>query len=129
VEAQLLSFPRRLMEVLSLMMPLPALAAPFCVETQAVPPQCIYFDANSCNQRAGQLQGICSANPNEVHVIAGLGHYCLLTSGVSMCIFTDRANCEREARRQRGACARAPALPESPAPDPYRDTRPPMAGY
>ena len=25
--------------------PLPVAAAPFCVQTQAIPPQCIYFDA------------------------------------------------------------------------------------
>lgn len=125
----MLHLPRRLVELLWLTLPLPAAAAPYCVQTQAVPPQCIYFDPNSCNERARQLDGTCTANPDEVHVTAGLGHYCLLTSGASLCIYADRNNCDRDARRQHGVCAQAPALPESPGPDPYRDVRPPMAGY
>src|SRR5690242_3270545 len=69
--------------------PQPLLAAPFCVQTQALPPQCMYYDAASCSQRAQQLQGSCAVNPKEVKVSSGLGHYCLLNSSlVSMCIYT-----------------------------------------
>lgn len=122
--------PTRLVELLLLTLPLPAVAAPFCVETQAVPPQCIYFDAGSCNQRAKEMGGFCSANPSELHANAGLGHYCLLTSSqVSLCIYTDRANCDREAQRQHAVCVQATTLPESPGADPYRDIRPSMAGF
>jgi hypothetical protein len=112
-----------------LSVPLPAVAAPFCVLTQAVPPQCIFFDASACNERARQLQGYCSVNESEVHVSGGLGHYCLLTSNqVSMCIYLSRDNCDRDARQQHGVCIDAPSRPESPAADPYRDIRPSMAG-
>jgi hypothetical protein len=121
--------PRRPIVLLLLAMPLPATAAPFCVQTQALPPQCIYFDAGSCNERAAQLRGTCSANESEVHVSLGLGHYCLLTSNqTSSCIYVDRGNCERDAHQQRGVCIDAPTRPESPGADPYRDIRPSMAG-
>jgi hypothetical protein len=123
-------FPGRLIALLFLMLPAAATAAPFCVETQAIPRQCIYFDAASCNQRARQMGGYCSANESEVHATAGLGHYCLLTSSeVSMCIYTDRSECDREAAHQHGVCVQATTLPESPGADPYRDIRPSMAGY
>ncbi len=120
----------RLFQSMLLWLPLPAAAAPFCVQTQALPPQCIYFDAGSCNERARQLQGYCSANPSEGHVAAGLGHYCLLTSSqVSLCIYTDRDDCNRDALREHGVCVQATVLPESPGADPYRDIRPSMAGH
>ena len=35
----------RSIALLLLAMPLPAVAAPFCVYSEALPPQCIYFDA------------------------------------------------------------------------------------
>ena len=113
----------------ALISPQPLLAAPFCVQTQALPPQCIYYDAGSCAERARQLGGTCAVNKQEVKVSSGLGHYCLLTSNlVSMCIYTDRGPCERDAQQERGVCVEAPLRPESPGPDPYHDIRPSMAG-
>ena len=112
-----------------LLVPAPALAAPFCVQTQAIPPQCLFTDAQSCNARAAQMDGTCTVNPADVHVSSGLGHYCLLTSSmVSSCIYTGRANCDRDAKHEQGVCIEAPSRPESPKPDPYRDIRPSMAG-
>ena len=109
--------------------PVPVLAAPFCVQTQAIPPQCLFTDAAACNVRAAQMGGTCTVNPTDVHVSSGLGHYCLLTSSlVSSCIYADRADCDREAQHQQGVCVIAPVRPESPSPDPYRDIRPSMAG-
>lgn len=112
-----------------LAVPLSAAAAPFCVKTQAIPPQCIYFDASSCNQQAQAQGGTCTVNTPEVHVATGIGHYCLFTSEqVSFCIYPDRAACDAEAQHQQGVCVMAPDAPESSAPDPYRDVRPLMAG-
>ena len=109
--------------------PLATQAAPFCVQTQAIPPQCIFVDAGSCNERATQMGGTCTVNRAEVHVSAGLGHYCLLTSSqASACIYADRSVCELEARHQHGVCIDAPSRPESPMADPYRDIRPSMVG-
>jgi hypothetical protein len=112
-----------------LMAPPTPTAAPFCVQTSAIPPQCIFVDAGSCNERATQMGGTCTVNPAELHVSAGLGHYCLLTSSqVSVCIYADRGACELEAQHQHGVCIDAPSRPESPTADPYRDIRPSMAG-
>jgi hypothetical protein len=112
-----------------LAVPSVAQAAPFCVQTQAIPPQCIFVDAGSCSERATQMGGTCTVNRAEVHVSVGLGHYCLLTSSqVSACIYADRSLCELEAHHQHGVCIDTPNRPESPAADPYRDVRPSMVG-
>lgn len=120
---------KRLIGLVILAIPLPVSAAPYCVQTQALPPQCLYFDPASCNTRAEQLRGNCTVNPDEIHVTPGLGHYCLMTSGeVSSCIYADRDDCDREAIHQQGVCIESPNRPESPAPDPYRDIRPLLSG-
>ena len=109
--------------------PLPVAAAPFCVQTEAIPPQCIYFDARSCNDRAHEMGGTCSVNAEEAHISVGLGHYCLFTSAqVSACIYPERDACDAEAKHQHGVCVAAPNATESPAPDPYRDVRPLTVG-
>src|SRR5580693_6201623 len=109
--------------------PQPATAAPFCVQTEAIPPQCIYFDARSCNDRAHEMGGTCSVNTAEAHISVGLGHYCLFTSAqISACIYPERAACYAEAKHQHGVCVAAPNATESPAPDPYRDVRPLTVG-
>jgi hypothetical protein len=115
---------------LALLIAPPAIGAPFCVRTQVVPPQCIYFDAAECNNRAREMGGWCSANQSELPVSIALGHYCLITSGrASACIYLDLGSCDVEARHQQGVCVPAPNRPESPAADPYRDIRPSMAGH
>jgi hypothetical protein len=107
----------------------PAIAAPYCVQTEAIPPQCLYYDATSCNARAKQMAGYCTVNTAELQMPAGIGHFCLLTSGnVSVCLYPDADSCNAEARRQNGVCVAAPARDESPAPDPYRHIRPLTVG-
>jgi hypothetical protein len=122
----------RLLQASLLTLPVPALAAPFCVSTEALPPQCIYHDAATCNQRANQMNGNCTVNPNEpggVRLTPSIGHYCLVTGGMAaLCIYVDQKSCQRDAARQGGGCILAGGLPESPAPDPFRNMRPPNAG-
>jgi hypothetical protein len=109
--------------------PLPVLGAPYCVQTMALPPQCLYFDPAECNTRANQLGGRCSANLDEVHPQPNIGHYCLLTAGqVSQCIYPDLAVCNAEAQHEGGVCVDAPNPPESPGADPFRNIRPLTAG-
>ena len=108
---------------------LPAIAAPYCVQTEALPPQCLYYDAASCNARAKQMQGYCSINTAELKIAPGIGHFCLLTSGnVATCLYPDAEACNTEAHRQNGVCIAAPARDESPAPDPFRHIRPLTVG-
>ena len=120
---------RGLLAALVLMTAQTAAAAPYCVQTEAVGPQCLYFDAASCDTRAKQIGGYCSVNTAELHIAPGIGHYCLLTSGnVARCFYPDSDGCNVEARRQHGVCVSAPARDESPAPDPFRHTRPLTVG-
>jgi len=107
----------------------PAAAAPYCVQTEAITPQCLFYDAASCQARAKQMGGYCSVNTAELHIAPGIGHYCLLTSGnVSNCFYPDAESCEGEARRQHGVCVAVPARDESSTADPYRHTRPLTVG-
>lgn len=104
-----------------------AMAAPFCITGQVLPPQCIYFDARQCDRDAQHQGQVCSANPAEVTLSRGAGLYCVVTSSrVSLCAYTDRTTCDREARQQNGTCTGAPARSAGVgAPDPYS----PTSGY
>jgi hypothetical protein len=107
----------------------PAAAAPFCVESMALPPQCLYFDAASCQQRAGQLGGNCIANPDELTVRGEQGRYCVVSSTHAVsCIYEDQGACMTEAKHEQSVCVEAQGRPEAPGIDPYRDIRPGMTG-
>jgi hypothetical protein len=98
----------------------PAVAAPFCVRTQALPPQCIYVDAAQCQNEALRQGGVCTVNSAEVRVNPGIGQYCVVTSSVvSLCAYPDRGTCMAEAARHNGACVEAPGIAPGRAPDPY----------
>jgi hypothetical protein len=98
-----------------------ARAAPFCLQTQAVEPQCIYYDADSCRKEAQRQGGLCSANAKEVKLTPNVGQYCVVTSQrVSQCTYLDRTSCTAEAIRQHGACTYAPRVAPSGAPDLYK---------
>lgn len=109
--------------------PMAAIGAPFCLQTQTIPPQCLYYDAAECAQDANRQGGLCAPNPAELKVSAGIGHYCLLTSsGVASCIYADLSTCTSDAQKQHAACALAPDSPERPGADPFREVRPLLAG-
>jgi hypothetical protein len=104
----------------SLILPVAAQAAPFCIESQALKPLCIYYDAHSCQTEANRQGAICSANRDEVRLTSNVGQYCLVTSQlVSLCIYSDRGTCTADAQRQHGTCTNSPAVAPSAAPDPY----------
>jgi hypothetical protein len=101
-------------------LPVAALASPYCLENQAIPPQCIYEDPGQCQSDAFRQGGVCSANPKEAHLTANVGQYCMVTgSGISLCVYSDRDTCTKDAMRQNGACIFAPQIAPSGAPDPY----------
>ncbi len=98
----------------------PAIAAPFCIESQALPPQCNYYDASECQSDAARQGGVCSANAHALTLQPGIGQYCLATSyGASFCVYPDRATCMADAIRQHGACTAAPNVAPGRSPDPY----------
>jgi hypothetical protein len=109
--------------LLGLLMPIGAHAAPFCIGSEALPPQCIYYDANSCAKEALRQGGICSANPKEVRMTTNVGQYCVVTGQqVALCYYSDRQSCTTAATRLQGACMSRPELAPSGAPDPYSST-------
>ncbi len=97
-----------------------AAAAPFCLQMQGMTPQCLYYDAASCQLEAQRQHGDCSINKSEVTIRGGSGQYCMITSGlVTVCHYQDRDSCVADARRQNGACTDAPTPTPSRAPNPY----------
>lgn len=99
----------------------PAIAAPFCIQSQVLTPQCIYYDAQQCDLAAQRQGAVCATNPREVKLSPGNGQYCVVTSGqVSVCAYADRATCAKAAALQQGTCADAPARAGGAGtPDPY----------
>ncbi|HUN40887.1 MAG TPA: hypothetical protein VMU81_11390 [Acetobacteraceae bacterium] len=98
----------------------PAFAAPYCIQSQALPPQCNYYDPSQCQADANRQGGVCAANPHETALQPGIGQYCVVTAGgASNCSYADRGTCAAEAHREQGACIEAPALAPAKAPDPY----------
>ncbi len=99
----------------------PAAAAPFCIQSQILPPQCIYYDAQQCSLAAQRQGATCAANPAELKLSAGNGPYCVVTSSqASVCAYADRGTCAREAARQQGTCTDAPSRAGGVGtPDPY----------
>ena len=98
----------------------PAFAARFCIQSQSLPPQCIYDDPSECQQAAAQQGGVCSANPQQFTLQRGIGQYCVVAlAGSSSCVYADRATCMAEAQHEHGACIAAPGIAPAKAPDPY----------
>jgi hypothetical protein len=106
---------------LAVLLSSPALAAPFCIKSQVLPPQCIYYDAQQCSKEALRQNAVCSTNPAELTLAPGNGKYCVVTSSrVSVCAYADRTTCARDAALQQGTCTDAPATAAGAGvPDPY----------
>lgn len=113
-----------------LLVPLPAMAAPFCVKVTGVPAQCLYVDPAQCQREAQRAGGRCDTNPREYTApVSALG-YCLAQAGNALsCVYPAYADCENDARRLGGSCVAA-AKPKGPRPaaepgkDPFELTRP-----
>jgi len=107
--------------LLGLLAPAVGHAAPFCIGSEAVPPQCIYYDADSCRKEAIRTGGICSANPEQIKAAgAQFAKYCVVTSQrVSFCNYMDRTSCDAAALHYHGACVASPEATAPGAPDPY----------
>jgi hypothetical protein len=100
--------------------PTQLLAAPFCIQTQAVAAQCDYFDATQCRSRAMEQNGFCVANPAELVITpGGTGKYCLvLSSRQAQCIYADISSCQNDAGPANGVCIEK--TPGNVQTDPYQ---------
>lgn len=84
-------------------------AAPFCMEINGLPDECIYYDPDLCLARARTQNGICSPNSREIRFDGGAGSYCLVLSGGSAeCHYTDFRSCQQVARNNKALCERNP---------------------
>ncbi len=108
--------------MLAVSLPSPsALAAPFCLQTETVPPQCIYYDAANCRRDATRQRGFCVVDGQEIALRPGTGAYCLVTGdGASVCDFQDPGPCTQEATRQNAVCVLAPPAAAGNIPNPYQ---------
>ena len=110
--------------VLGILMPAAGHAAPFCLQSDAIPPQCIYFDAALCAKDAAKQGGECSANRAEVVLVPNVGKYCMVTSQrASLCIYASITSCQNAAKAQGGACVELYGT-GSGAPNPYNQFNP-----
>lgn len=97
----------------------PASAAPFCLRSQVISPQCIYYDAQQCQRDAQRQNGECAANPSELRLTQGSGEYCVVTSTqASSCVYADQPSCTVEAVGHKGVCVPASTRPAR-QPDPF----------
>jgi hypothetical protein len=109
-----------LLAAIAVLMAQPVVAAPFCISSQVLPPQCIYYDAQQCNKEAQRQGAVCGTNPADVKLTDGPGQFCVVTSGrFSVCAYLDRPTCEQEAARQHGTCAVSSRHVSVGSPDPF----------
>lgn len=97
-------------------------AAPFCVDQEGVPLQCLYVDPNECRQEANRVGGRCAVNPGELKTPIGLGKYCIVEAvGVIACDYDDYSRCADEGAQRGTACVAATPPPQKvkPAVDPF----------
>jgi hypothetical protein len=109
--------------------PQAASAAPFCLRNLAVPPQCLFYDPNTCQRESIKQGGWCEPNPAETHIATGAGQYCLVTGGgAGFCAFLSRESCAAEANRLHGVCYHDEARTTG-VPDPYAYSGGPSTAY
>jgi hypothetical protein len=98
----------------------PANAAPFCIQNQMLPPQCMYYDARQCAQEAQRQNAQCAPNLKEIRLSRGTGEYCVITgAGASVCAYPDFQTCSTAAAQMQGACVQADPSRRAREPNPF----------
>lgn len=101
-----------------------ARSAPFCIEGDGVPSQCVYFDTRQCWQDADRQKGICSANLSELNLSEADNSICMVDSArVPVCGYQNLQSCQNEARKRNAVCFQNAGAVASD--DPYRLERSP----
>ena len=96
--------------LIALAAPRAAAAATFCVVGEAIPPQCLYDDVDSCNAAAVGASTHCDINPDVRLMAYGSQPYCIVGSDrQEQCLYIDRAHCNADAGKAHAICIeRAP---------------------
>ena len=94
----------------------PATAAPFCLTTNVLSPQCIYVDPAECRARAVQIHGACVANPTEMRAFSGHQAFCATDATLmALCEYPDLASCSRAVEHRSGSlCVMHPYATQPP---------------
>jgi hypothetical protein len=94
----------------------PAAAAPFCLTSNVLTPQCIYTDPVECSHRAAQIHGACAANPAEMRAFSGNQEFCVTdATRTGLCAYPDQASCDHAVERRAGSvCVRQPTATQPP---------------
>jgi hypothetical protein len=101
-----------------------ARSAPFCVEGDGIPAQCVYYDAKQCWQDADRQKGYCSANFSELSLTETDNSICMIDSArVPVCGYQNIQSCQSEAKRRNAVCFQNAGTVASD--DPYRLERAP----
>jgi len=99
----------------------PARAAPYCLQTVGIPPQCMFGDVGQCRKEALRVNGVCNVNPREVEFPkTPAGRFCLVQNGpILECRYVDRRTCDVESARRSAICVDS-ARPGTPDVDIFR---------
>jgi hypothetical protein len=96
-----------------------AVAGTFCLAGQAISPQCIYDDVESCSRASNPPSTSCIINSDSYFTFTGNSTYCVVSSSaVAQCLYVDRGQCNDEAAKSKGICVDKINISESS--DPYR---------
>jgi hypothetical protein len=98
-----------------------AQAAPYCIQSVGLPPQCLFGDVSQCRREALRVNGVCGLNPKEVLLPkTPAGRFCLVHNGpIVECIYVDRRTCDTESARRSAICVDS-ARPGTPDVDIFR---------
>lgn len=105
------------LSLLQLLIPVESMAAPlFCLNAQGLEPQCHYYSANACHEKALKtLKGYCSLNPTEMEIPDGPGLWCLITSTRhALCYYDNFSSCQQQSKSKNGVCIRSLKRPLPP---------------
>ena len=84
----------------------PAFAALFClVSTKSAQKECIFADAQHCEDEASSRGGRCTVNIDELLVVTGNEPVCIVyTPTTATCMYQEFDDCRRDAKRNNAAC-------------------------
>lgn len=104
--------------------PSEAFSAPFCIEVQGLPLECLYYDIGSCKQEAEKRDGYCSVNTEEIALTDQGAPYCIIDSSMMpICAFQGGESCNEEAAKRNAVCFQNTSGADQNN-DPYRFERP-----
>lgn len=84
-------------------------APPFCLRGASAQPQCIYYSANACREKAANIvRANCILNESVIDIPEGPGLWCLVTSTRHVqCYYDNFESCNSQTRSKNALCVRS----------------------